>query len=1409
MTAVELSPEERRLEIRRQRAARRRRRLIWIPFWGGAGLVALVVLLAVGIRVAVLTDTGRTTLVGWLDGMDLGRFGTLQLSGLSGDVFGDFKVKRLAVVDEKGVWLEGRDVTMRWRSYSLLRRRLWAESITAESVHVLRRPVLEEREDKPKRDLPVSIRVDKARFRLITEPAFSVRRGDWSVAAQARVARAGPVWAQLDATSMLRPGDGITTAFRTGNGEFLARADAIEKAGGALAGALGLPAGQPFVLRLRAAGQPDLADLNLITRSGVIAPISAQGRWAKTGGGRLRAAVDLGASSFTRAYVPRVGQRVGVAADILPVEGPTFRMTAAVFAENLRATAAGRVDVAERASPSGLQVRAATNSLTRLVGAPVAGFAELDGELRGGLADWRFEGTTGAQQVAAPNYTLASVSGPVTVARRRGELTLGAELQGRGGAGRGLVAGWLGAAPRAEFEAARLRDGRVLVRSLNAVGAGMRVQGSGGRGLLGDLTFRGEGTLSNLASLRPGASGAVTGTFAASQGGGRRPWAFDLDVRGERLATGMAQLDRLLGARPRLEMAAEYGSGRLAVERAVLAGAAGTVSGAGTVGTNGALDLNLDWRARGPFAAGPIEISGYISGEGELGGTIGSPRADLTARLGVLDLERLVVRDALVALSFVKTPGDFNGFMRVTGGTEYGPARANAGFRFAGNGIDLRDVDLDAGGVQAKGAVSLRNRAPTTADFTFTAGPGAFLSRGTANGVVRIVDGGGGASAAIRLEGRNLALGGADTSYVESISLNANGPLARLPFTVSAAGAAPQPWRFAGDGVYARQRGVQTVSLGGAGRVRQFDLRTLEPVMIRLAPDDRSARLRLAVGGGQVSLDGRQAGETLDARATFAGLNVGALSEDFAGRVDGTAVLQGRGARLTGQLDAALQQARSLDAPANLALNGQLRAVLSDSQIRVVANATNQSGLRANVDAVLPAVASAKPLRLAVNRTRPIGGTFAAEGELRPLWDLFYGGERSLAGYVSARGTLGGTLNDPRPTGRASLRNGQFTDEGTGLALRNLRFDSELGGSRVFVRELTGTDASGGTVSGGGEINLRQTGGSNFQAQLRSFRIIDNELAEADASGTVTVARNAQGQVNIVGRLTIDEAEIRPNPPTPSGVVRMDVIERNAPQRQAATTRRPAGAGRGPPIALDVTLDAPRRVWVRGRGLNVELAVDAAVTGTIRDPNLTGVARVVRGEYAFAGRRFEFDERGTIRLGESASEIRLDLTAVREDPTLTAEIRIRGTAAEPEITLASRPQLPQDEILSQVLFGRSASQLSALEAAQLASALSGLRGGGGFDVIGGLRELAGLDRLSFGQDEASGVTVAGGKYLSDDIYLEIIGGGREGPAVQVEWQLSRRLSIISRLAQGAGDQIRGARRSQGSSVSVRYRRESR
>ena len=211
----------------------------------------------------------------------------------------------------------------------------------------------------------------------------------------------------------------------------------------------------------------------------------------------------------------------------------------------------------------------------------------------------------------------------------------------------------------------------------------------------------------------------------------------------------------------------------------------------------------------------------------------------------------------------------------------------------------------------------------------------------------------------------------------------------------------------------------------------------------------------------------------------------------------------------------------------------------------------------------------------------------------------------------------------------------------------------------------------------------------------------------------------------------------------------------------------------------------------------MELSLDARVGGTTTNPQLSGTARVVRGDYDFAGKRFEFDPASVVYLSTHAADIRLDLLATRDDPSLTAGVRIRGTADRPEITLTSTPTLPNDEVLSQVLFGRTASQLSPLEAAQLASTLSSLTGGGGFDVIGNLRTFAGLDRLALGGGTAaSGVTVSGGKYLTNNVYLELTGGGREGSSAQVEWRLKRNLSVVSKVGQQTGG-----------SLAIRWRRD--
>jgi translocation and assembly module TamB len=513
------------------------------------------------------------------------------------------------------------------------------------------------------------------------------------------------------------------------------------------------------------------------------------------------------------------------------------------------------------------------------------------------------------------------------------------------------------------------------------------------------------------------------------------------------------------------------------------------------------------------------------------------------------------------------------------------------------------------------------------------------------------------------------------------------------------------------------------------------------------------------------------------------------LDEDLTGKFDADIGVQGRGPGLSGTLDARLAGARGRGAPAASGVDGVVTGRLTGSVLTLTANATNAQGLKANGEVVLPAAASAAPFRIAIARQQPMRGRFFAQGEVRPLWDLLVGGDRSLAGNVRTQGTLGGTLADPRLAGDVAVENGRFDDGQTGLSLRQVSLRAGFENSAINVTQASGADGHGGTASGAGRISLEREGVSSFRLDLKGFRLIDNEIATASATGQATIDRAANGKVRLAGNLTVDQANVAARLPTPSGVVAMDVIEKNRPPELAPIANvQPVTGGEG--WALDVNLRAPGRVYLKGRGLNVELSLDAHVGGTTTHPQLGGVAHVLRGDYDFAGKRFEFDPTSVVYLSTHADQIRLELIATRDDPSLSATVHVRGTAAKPEVTLTSSPALPSDEVLSQVLFGRTASQLSPLEAAQLASTLSSLAGGGGLDVIGNLRTFAGLDRLALGGGTAGeAVSISGGKYLTDNVYLEITGGGRSGSAAQVEWRLKRNLSVVSKVGEQTGGSL--------------------
>lgn len=1380
------------------KARKKRTRLQALAFFGGMGaaiLAALLLVTAVGGRMYLLSDSGRGLVTSFVAGKKLGRYGRINVEGVRGDLFDDFTIDRVTVTDADGVWLEARKVRVDWNWWPLVVRRFHATEIEAEVVRLIRRPLVEPQTEPPGPQ-PLSIDIDRFTADVELLEDFSKEYGRWKLAGEAQVPRKGLKRVTVNADSNSRPGDflRLTAAIGDDIADMRLNLRAQEARGGPIAGALGYSPDEPFLATAIVNGEV----VDAVVRTGDFTPLTIKGTYGPEQT-NITGFADFSGSDLLDPFVRRIGRTARFALVTAPdrnddgLQGVGWRLVA----ENLSSRASGLIRMSDRSVPRGVRVTVSTPSLSRLAGRPLGDSAAWSALFRGDQTAWSLDGSIDVLNADLSSYQAGRVRGPVEIRARNGRYDIDGDLRVAGGSTAGIVGGLLGPTPQVEFEAARLADGSILLERLEAEGQALKVTGTGGRNLLGGLGFRGRAEVTDASRLRKGAEGAFGGTVAASMPRRGQPWRITFNGRGRGFALGIGELDRLLGKAPRLQLVGALNDARVTIESARLSGAHGNAAARGFIEGDGRLRLAMNWNARGPFGVGPVEIDGAMTGAGTVGGTLARPSADLKAAFGRVTAGALILTDATMDLSFRRGADASDGRISVVAGSNYGPARGSGNFYLGGDRIRLTDVDLDAGGVTATGAIALSNRFPSSADLTFTARPGAFLASGAADGRIRLTEGAGaGAETAILdVTGRNVRLAGSSW-IIRSLDLKGRGTLDRLPFTLKADVGGATPVSFDGTGVYSRQPSAQTIVLEGSGRVREIAFTTRNPAVVALAGDGRVVRVDLGVGGGVLTGELRQDSRASIIEANLTSVELGSIAPDLRGRATGRLSLRGSGDDLSGSANVTLEDVRSVDAPRGLAIDGTLNAVLVDNALRVQARVADDGAVRASADITLPVEASAAPLRLAVVRTRPMSGEIDVQGQVQPVWDLFLGGERSLSGIINARATLAGSIAAPRINGRMDLWQGGFRDNATGLQLRDVTLASRFDDTTALVESFSATDGSGGTVEGDGRIGLREGSGSSVELTLARFRIIDNDIAVARASGPLSVVRAEDGKIQLTGRIDIDEARIEANPPGSNGIVRMDVVEINKPGGDIPEEEQ--NRPRGPQIGVDIAIRSPGGdVLVVGRGLNVEMNVNARVTGTINRPTLSGTARVVRGDYDFGGKRFIFDDRGTVTLSTRPEQIRLNLTATRDDPALTATIRVTGTAARPEIALTSTPQLPQDEILSQVLFGRSASQLSAFEAAQLAASVGALAGGGGFDVIGNLRELAGLDRLSFG-GEASSLTVAGGRYITDDVYLEIIGGGENGAAVNVEWQVRRNLTVSSKFG-GQGE----------ASLSIRWRRQSR
>ena len=415
-------------------------------------------------------------------------------------------------------------------------------------------------------------------------------------------------------------------------------------------------------------------------------------------------------------------------------------------------------------------------------------------------------------------------------------------------------------------------------------------------------------------------------------------------------------------------------------------------------------------------------------------------------------------------------------------------------------------------------------------------------------------------------------------------------------------------------------------------------------------------------------------------------------------------------------------------------------------------------------------------------RNAPLVAQIRYNGPADTLWRLTGVELFDLSGPAQIAADASGTLASPRIRGLVSTSNARLESPVTGTVLTNVAASGTFGGSRLAIDRFTADAGKGGSVTGKGGFDFAAAHGIGIDLSLDAQHavLINRDDIGATVTGALKFASDGSGGV-ISGDVTLDKSRYRLGQATAATAVpQLDIKEINLPGG-GEEDETPAK-----PWRLDVHARARDSLMVSGLGLDSEWSANLQIAGAPDNPAITGQAKLIRGNYEFAGREFELD-RGVIRFaGEVPANPALDISANADETGLSATIHVTGAAQKPEISFTSTPALPEDELLSRLLFGTSITNLSAPEALQLAAAVAALQDGGtGLNPINAVRRAVGLDRLRIipaDPQTGQGTAVAAGKYITRRFYAEIITDGQGYSATQVEFQVTRWLSLLSTIS---------------------------
>lgn len=623
------------------------------------------------------------------------------------------------------------------------------------------------------------------------------------------------------------------------------------------------------------------------------------------------------------------------------------------------------------------------------------------------------------------------------------------------------------------------------------------------------------------------------------------------------------------------------------------------------------------------------------------------------------------------------------------------------------------------------------------------------------------------------------------TLHLDRISAEASSEGGVTTFEIAASGPDTD---LTGTGSLSSDAGVNVLSLDTAsGSAYRVPIALESPVTVRF--DEESSGLptmQIAVGGGSVVVDGSVSPEldlTIVAERIPASVANGFAPDLGAeGTVGGRATVTGPtgSPTIAWQADWANMQVAATKGASLPPLQVSAGGSATSSETTLDGTVTGASGLSLAFEGRVPF--SGGGLSVEVTGTAPTA-----------LLALETAREVRLDGDARIDLQVTGSTSAPQYAGTATLQNATLIDGETGFGITGAAGRIAFDGQRASVERISGNISQGGTISVAGSVDISGQFPANLRIDIANGRYNDGEVIDALFDASLVVDGPLLGGATMSGTVALGRTEIQLPDQLTATSTAIDVTHVNAPPNfvppLAAETRREGGPSPTGNLRLDIEVTNSGGIFVRGFGVDSEFGGSLRVTNTVSNPQAVGAFTMRRGRIEVLGRRFELTS-GRLTFAGDLTPV-VDFTATTRTSDAVVEVRVIGPADDPTISFTSNPDLPEEEILSRLLFDRNVSSLSALQVAQLLDAAAQFSGGSsGQGFFSRIRNAIGVDDLDIRQNASGGTTVGLGKRINENLTVGVEAGTKsENERVRIDLDITPNLKATGSAGTGGSGSL--------------------